>query len=115
MHYAPALIFCIVVTPPLLASEYGQWIASSEHMHKKSFELPISLAKNRAENNLGLAGGKFSIEYYVVEGESGYLVYLDPIYPPGSDGKQLIISDDEWCIYINGQNKIEDAEQCLSP
>lgn len=87
----------------------GRWIPSSERMKNKEFEKPVMLAKEWAELNLDLESGNFDIQYHAVKNENGYVVYLDPIYP------DIIVTDDEWCVFINGKDKVERAEQCLSP
>jgi hypothetical protein len=97
------------------AGEYGKWIPSSNYMNAKSFEKPISIAKEWAENNIDAESEKFNLGYHAVKATEGYVVYIDPIYPPNENGEQLIVSDDEWCVFINNQNEIENVEQCLSP
>lgn len=84
-------------------------------MNAESLEKPISLAREWAESNIDAKSGKFNLEYHAVKSKDGYVVYIDPIYPPNENGEQMIVSDDEWCVFITNQNKIENVGQCLSP
>ena len=87
----------------------GRWIPSSDRMNNKEFELPVLVAREWAEQNLDFKNGNYDIQYHAVKNDNGYVVYLDPIYP------NKVVTDDEWCIFINNKDKVENAEQCLSP
>jgi len=103
------LVSCVAV------EEYGKWIPASNNTYPEIFSKPIAVAKEWAESNIDAEKGKFNLEYHPVIKEDGYIVYIDPIYVPNEDGEQMIVTDDEWCVFINSQNIIINVDYCLSP
>ncbi len=109
------VLFLIFLASPLAAEEYGKWIPASNTKYAEMFNEPIAIAKQWAGENIDAKSGKFNFEYHPVEAEDGYIVYIDPVYLPNENGELKIVSDDEWCVFINAQNVIRNVAQCLSP